>query len=226
MRRSSSSLTCGSAPRRPRVRVWRGRAVSRRTSSSVSRTLRPWSTTARASRSGSALPIRARAWPADSLPSATAPAAASGSVSGAGCVAAALPDRGGELLLGVAELVDQPAEALGLFQRRQVGPLDVLDQGELKGVLVRQLRTTADTSCSRPAAPRASAARRRRSRNRQRRWRTAAPGAVAGCRARGSRRRARPARPRRTAAGVAAAKAVGTRSGQPGRRRPPAISGA
>ena len=51
----------------------------------------------------------------------------------------ALADLPGQILLAAGELVDQPAVALRLFQRREVVALDVLDDGELQHLAVGDL---------------------------------------------------------------------------------------
>ena len=226
VRRSSSSLTCGSAPRRPRVGAWRGRAVSRRTSSSVSRTLRPWSTTAareplglRAADQGSRVAGRQAAVRDQRLHGVGQREQAQG----VGDVAAALADAlASSSWVWPNSSISRRKPWASSSGDRSVA-LDVLDQGELERVLVGRPARRPAPRAGRRAAPRASAARRRRSRNRHRPWRTGAPGAAAGCRARGSRRRAPRARPRRTAAGAACGEgrrnSIGTPGGAACRRR-------
>ena len=96
----------------------------------------------RASVSASARPISARAWPAVSSPPAPAPARGSGSFSSRSVLAtmaAALADDLGQLLLGVAEALDQLAIAGRLLDRVEVGALHVLDDRELEHFLVVEL---------------------------------------------------------------------------------------
>ena len=52
---------------------------------------------------------------------------------------AALADDARQFTLAVAEFVDQPAIAGGLFQGGQVGALDVLDQADLQGLAIAAL---------------------------------------------------------------------------------------
>ena len=49
-----------------------------------------------------------------------------------------LPIEFGQLLLGVAELLEQQAIGARLFQRIEVGALDVLDQGDFQRLAIRQ----------------------------------------------------------------------------------------
>ena len=86
-----------------------------------------------------------------------------------GDVAAALAERLGQPLLGVAEAVHQLAVALRLLERVEVGALDVLDDRELEHLGVGERRAPPPAArARRRAAPPASAARRRRSRSRRR----------------------------------------------------------
>ena len=79
-----------------------------------------------------------------------------------GDMAAALADHLAEVGLGIAVLVDQLLVALRLFDRVEVGALDVLDDREFERGAVVDVADDAPASRSaRRAAPRASAARRR-----------------------------------------------------------------
>ena len=131
------------------------------TSASASRTFRPSSTIRWASASASSRPTRARAWPAvrAGLHDGCAPLGQLQQAQGVGDVAAALADGLGHCLLGVAEALDQRVVARRLFDRVEVGALDVLDDGDLEHLVVVELAHDTGTSC-RPAL---CAARQRRS---------------------------------------------------------------
>src|SRR3546814_21044168 len=58
---------------------------------------------------------------------------------GIGDVGAALAPGAGEVFLRMLELVDEAAIALGLSKWGQVLPLDVLDDGQLKGFRVGEV---------------------------------------------------------------------------------------
>ena len=214
--RRDSSATFGSSLRPERARAL-GRLASSRTSASVSRTLRPRSTTIRASASAPGLPISARAWPADSWPvleqllDRRAARSAAAACWRHGCGSCRSPRASASWVW--RELVDQPAVGLGLLQRRQVGALQVLDQRQLERLLVGELaHDDRHLVQARPAAPPASAARRRRSRSPPHRRPPGGPGAAAGRRARGSTAPAPRARPRRSGGAAAGATGAGTRS--------------
>ena len=53
-------------------------------------------------------------------------------------MAAALAQGARQLLLGVAELVDQPTVAVRFLERREVLALHVFEQRDLQGLAVRQ----------------------------------------------------------------------------------------
>ena len=139
-----------------------------------------------------------------------------------GDVAAALAERLGQPLLGVAEAVHQLPVALRLLERVEVGALHVLDDRQLEHLGVGERRAPPPAAhARRRAAPPASAARRRRSRSRRRR-----PGAGAGSAAgsrpsRGSRPRGRRVPSRRSRCrgwfGLARMRSIGTLS--PGTER-------
>ncbi len=75
----------------------------------------------------------------------------------------ALADPLGDLLVREAEALLQGAVGLGLFDRIQVGALEVLDQGELEQLAIVLDLADHDRHRrpGRRAAPRATAARRR-----------------------------------------------------------------
>ena len=111
------------------------------------------------------------AWPAVSLPSCTSACTSAGSFSRRSVLARwlrLLPITSDELLLGVAEALDQLVVAGRLLDGVEVGALHVLDDGDLGASWSESSRTITGTCVQRrPSAPRASAARRRRSRSRR-----------------------------------------------------------
>ena len=77
---------------------------------------------------------------------------------------AGLVDELAELLLGMAIFVDQALIGLRLLDRVEVLALDILDQRDLERLVVAELADDRrEFRAAAPAAPRASAARRRRS---------------------------------------------------------------
>ena len=138
-RRSSSTRSRSGSARAGSVRAGGATLGSRRrrTSSSVWRTDRSWSMTVPRTCSWCSTdrPPSARAWPSVSRRSATAAWTAGDEVEQPERVRdgrARPADATGDLFVGEPELVDEPAEALGRFDRVEVLALQVLDQRDLE----------------------------------------------------------------------------------------------
>ena len=229
VRRSSSSLTCRVGDRAASASRRVGRVASRRTSSSVSRTLSPRSTTSRASRSALGAPEQGagmagrEAAVLDQQPGPPPAAPAAGSCWRRGCGSCRPPPRAPPGCGRTRRSAGGSACASSSGDRS--ARCTILDQRELERLLVRQLADHGRHLVqARHAVPPASAARRRRSRSPRHRWPPAGPEAAAGCRARGSIRPAPPARPRRSGGAAAEATGGGTRSARSGTATAPALA--
>ncbi len=108
----------------------------------MSRTVRPSATMRSASASGSATASRARAWPGGNLAAREQAARVFGQVGQAkrvGDMAPAFADDAGDVAVRIAMIGAELGVARGLFERVQIRPLHVLDNGDLERLAVASL---------------------------------------------------------------------------------------